>query len=164
MRRKRVHTVTVVLTLAVVLFVVFLVYSNRLEPTGEQQLRMMPMEPVPEHDDRLGVLWKPYPQVINPGDEKNVIGIQVLGFRPPPAPPPLLLVGIKPGDTILECNGEKADVFNIDGAIRALREKGEPMTLLVTKEWGEVTLKIDEWPPPGAPQVGGARKPETGEE
>lgn len=163
MRTKKVHPVTVVLTLAVVLFAVFLIYSNRLGPGAAPPQQMMPMEPVPDHDSRLGVLWKPYPQVINPEDEKRVIGIQVVGFRPPPTPPPLMLAGVRPGDIILECNGEKADMSNIGAAMDALREKGEAMTLLVQKEWGEVTLKVEEWPPPGAPEAGGVREPGTGE-
>ena len=153
---RRLHPLTVVLTLAIVFLAIFIIYSHRLE-------RMAPPTPTlargglppPMHDDTLGAMLSPVPRRH---------ATKIMGFRPPPSPSPLRVIGCVPGDILTKCNGEQWDWKKFAQALKDLRENNKPFTLTVERRGQEVDVKVTRWPEPLArpedqPRRGRAAEP-----
>lgn len=154
--KMRVHPVTVVLALAVVLLAVFFIYSRKLEsqnpPLGPEELRLLqrPM-PAPAYDEALGVVL----QVIPESKQEKVVG-----FRPSRQASPLGLLGCMPGDVLVSINGKPVSGKNVRQAMEDLEKKKKPISLIIERGGQRLELKHTKMPtapppigPSGMPQL-----------
>ena len=137
--KKRVHPVTGVLIIAIVLLVLAMVYRQRMEvvsPTPQATITVAPQGP-PMPEPSLGFAWMP-----EPGQK----GIPVNRLLPGPPPSRVALIGVKSGDVLLEMNGKKLDLEELDKALDALQKKGTPFALTLVRGGQKITLQAKSFP------------------
>jgi len=137
--RKRLHPFTVGVVLVVVGFAIFLVYSRRIETTSPTVQPRMVREPMPIHDEYLGILWTA---------SRSPEGNMVVGFRPSRATSTAALLGVLPGDILVSVNGKPVSPENVREAMAELKKDGKPISIIVYRAGQKVTLKTDELPGP----------------
>jgi len=78
-------------------------------------------------------------------------GLLVTGFVSPPEQSPLKVIGVKEGDVILSCNGERRQMGErLHAAVEGLQQRGQKITLVVIREGKELTLERSEKLPANA--------------
>lgn len=156
--RRRMNPVVAVLAVLVAVAVVAIIFQREMQqPQPRAATTDAVLEGVtnPVQDRSLGVVWGPM--------RRRGGAMKVMGFRPPPSPPPLQAIGLREMDIVVQVNGEKFSVGGIHRAVTALKEKGTPFTLKVERGGQEMTIKVTQWPeasesPPEGP--GSGRGPE----
>ena len=137
--KKRVHPLTGVLLIAIVLVLVMVVYRQRLDvvsPEPTVTITHTPQGP-PTAEPDLGIAWMP-----EPGSN----GIRVAKILPSPPPSRLALLGVKPGDMLMEVNGKTADLGDFSRALDQLQDKGKPFTMTVIRGGQKVKLEAKKLP------------------
>jgi hypothetical protein len=140
--QTKLNPITVVFALAIVFFAVFIIYSRQIKPepyrrpiTADQARGGLP---APDHDDTLGIMYS------SSGRGR----ITIMGFLPPPTPPPLMVIGCRPRDELIGINDEPFEGKTLKAAIEALEENGTPFTLRVRRRDKEIEIEVTEWPEP----------------
>ena len=137
--KKRIHPATGVLVIAIVLVLVMMMYRQRLEtvdPTPVPIVMNVPQGP-PLDEPTLGISWMP-----EPGTDS----IRVTRLLASPPPSRLSLLGVKPGDRLVEVNG-KTDVQGLlNTALNDLQNKGIPFTLTIARGSQRVKLEAKQLP------------------
>jgi len=137
--KKRVHPLTGVLLIAIVLVLVMVVYRQRLDVVSPDPTPIVVCGPQgpPMVEPGLGIAWIPDPKSNR---------IRVIRLLPSPPPSRLALLGVKPGDTLIELNGKVRDLDNISRALDQLQDKGKPFTLTVIRGGQKVKLEAKKLP------------------
>ena len=137
--KKRVHPLTGVLLIAIVLVLVMVVYRQRLDvvsPDPTPTIVHTPQGP-PMAEPDLGIAW-----MFEPGSN----GIRVAKILPSPPPSRLALLGVKPGDMLMEVNGKTADLGDFSRALDQLQDKGKSFTMTVIRGGQKVKLEAKKLP------------------
>ncbi len=150
--KSRVHPVTVVLTLVVVGFAIFMLYGRKLEqqtPSGPVLPRGMDRPlPQPAYDEALGALLTV--SIDPPGDK-------IVAFRPRRDASVLGVLGLYPGDIVVNINGQGLTAGTVQEAMDALKKDGTPITIELYRNGQKMELKYTELPteaPPAPPGMG----------
>jgi C-terminal processing protease CtpA/Prc len=137
--KKRIHPATGILVIAIALVMVMMVYRQRLEtvdPTITPAFINAPQS-MPIDEPGLGISW-----IEEPGMET----VRVSRILASPPPSRLALIGVKPGDRLVEVNG-KPDVKGlIAKALEDLQNKGIPFTLTIERGGQRVKLEAKSLP------------------
>ena len=150
--QKKLHPLTVIFALAIVLFAVFVIYSRQVKSEPPRRpitaFEARGGVPAPSHDDTLGIMYS----------SAGPASIRIMGFLPPPAPPPLMVVGCRARDDIIGINDEPFTWQGMKTAIDEVKENGTPFTLRVRRQGTEIEIEVTEWPEP-MPVPEGQRPP-----
>lgn len=91
----------------------------------------------PQHLAQLGITGKPS------GTEPR--GLLVTGFVSSSETAPLAVIGVKEGDVIVSCSGQRQQLgVRLVAAFKGLQERGEPVTLVVMRDGQQLTLERTE--------------------
>ncbi len=134
----RLHPATVVLALAVIGLAAFLISARDLGSPPRGPVVARGGLPPPVHEPALGIMCSP---------STDPRGIKVMGFRPPPEPSPLRLLGVAIKDTIVSINGEVGFCNDLVAAIRESQREGTPLVLGIQRGGELIELRLERLPP-----------------
>jgi S1-C subfamily serine protease len=91
----------------------------------------------PLHLAQVGVVGRP--------SQTEPRGLQVTGFVPSSKPWPLDILGVKKGDVIVTCNGQREQIgVRLIAALEGLQSRGETVTLEVIRDGRQMKLERSE--------------------
>jgi membrane-associated protease RseP (regulator of RpoE activity) len=155
---KRVHPIIAVLALIIALVLVAMVFSRRMQEPPRQTAPMMGRRGAgrgggmamrrggggggTSQSSALGIRFS---------QSSSPRGFKVDGFEGSAGSSPLEVIGVKPGDVIMECNGAKQGIRDaLITAIDELQTGGKPITVVVSRGGKELSLKRTEKLPAAA--------------